>query len=139
MIDLTASRLQRPVHSATRQRALIDYLRAMLLNPPCQVERIHAIFLDNMRSCVGDAPLGCGRTGSLTLRMREVFGKALALDASGILIAHNHPSGECRPSQFDIDATRRLNMVAKTLDIELLDHLIFTQDDVYSMRAGGEL
>lgn len=139
MIDLVVSRFKRPDHSATQQRAMVDYLRAMLLDPPCGVERIHAIFLDNMRGYVGDAPLGSGGRGSLTIRMREVFGKALALDANGILIAHNHPSGECRPSQFDIDSTSRLNTVAKTLDIELLDHLIFTHDDVYSMRAGGAL
>lgn len=97
------------------------------------------MFLDEQRAYLDDAPMGSGCAGSMSVRMREIFGHALAVGASGILVAHNHPSGQCRPSQFDIDATRRLKTVAQALDIELLDHLIFTQDAVYSMRAGGNL
>jgi DNA repair protein RadC len=71
--------------------------------------------------------------------MRGLLGEALRLDAVGIILAHNHPSGQCRPSERDISATRRLCDVAKALDIALIDHLIFTEDAVYSMRAGGLL
>ena len=124
---------------AARQRAMVDFLRAMVLKPADGCERFHVIFLDHARAYLGAAPLGEGGTGSLSVRMREVFGKALSLDAKGIIIAHNHPSGECRPSQGDIDATSRLNTIAKAVDIELLDHLIITHDAVYSMRAGGRL
>jgi DNA repair protein RadC len=122
-----------------RQRAMVDFLRAMVLRPADGIERFHVIFLDQARAYLGDAPLGEGGARSLSVRMREVFGKALSVDAKGIVIAHNHPSGECRPSQRDIDATSRLNTIAKAVDIELLDHLIITHDAVYSMRAGGRL
>lgn len=125
--------------SDVRQRAMVDFLRAMVLEPADGGERFHAIFLDSTRAYLDDVPLGRGRARTLSVRMRDVFGKALSLDASGIIIAHNHPSGMCRPSQCDIDATRRLNTVAKALDIDLLDHLIFTHDAVCSMRAGGNL
>jgi len=122
-----------------RQRALVDYMRAMVTNGPEQRERFHAVFLDRVHAVLGDAPMGEGGQGALSIRMREVFAHALGVGATGLIIAHNHPSGQCRPSQSDIDATRRLKQVANALDIELVDHLIITHDAVYSMRAGGNL
>lgn len=119
--------------------ATVDWLRAMVVGPPALGERFHAMFFDESRTCLGDASVGLGNSGTIGLRMRDLFGRALSVRASGLLIAHNHPSGLCRPSQFDIVATRRLKEVGLALDIELLDHLIFTQDAVYSMRAGGNL
>lgn len=139
MIELLSKRHARSVDARARQRAMIDYLKAMVICNTLSIERIHVVFFDRDRSFLGDAPLGQGVEGSLTLRMREVFGKALAMDAHGFIIAHNHPSGNCRPSQHDIDATARLNSIVRSLDIELFDHLIFTQQAVYSMRAGGQL
>jgi len=133
------SRSDRSVGSATRQQAVVDFLRSMVLAPADQGERFHAIFLDSARAYLGDGTLGEGGAGSMSVRMRDVLGRALSLDADAIIIAHNHPSGECRPSEHDIKATDRLNMVAQALDIDLLDHLIFTHDAVYSMRAGGKL
>ena len=71
--------------------------------------------------------------------MRDVFSQALSLGASAIILAHNHPSGNCRPSAQDILATRKFGEIANALDIALLDHLILTDTSVYSMRAGGLL
>lgn len=143
MIDFVSNRSvfrssREPV-SALHQSAILDFLRAMVLKPGDGGEQFHAIFFGPARVYLGDAPLGIGGARSLSVRMREVFGKALSLDAHGLIIAHNHPSGLCRPSQCDIDSTSRLNTMAKALDIDLLDHLIFTHDAVYSMRAGGNL
>jgi DNA repair protein RadC len=76
---------------------------------------------------------------ALAFRMRALLGEALRRDASGMILAHGHPSGHCRPSSRDIAVTRRLADVALALDISLIDHLIFTPDAVYSMRAGGLL
>lgn len=116
--------------------ATIDFLRAMVVTEPHQIERFHALFVDGDRSHLGDAPMGLGEAHSLTLRMRELFARALSVRAAGILLAHNHPSGDCRPSRADILSTRKVEQVAKALDIELLDHLIFTKAAVFSMRAG---
>lgn len=122
-----------------RTAAMIDYLRSVVLTPPAQHERGHAIFVDAQRACLGDAAFGMGSKGTLQLRMRGLFGEALRLRATGIILAHNHPSGQCQPSGCDIDATRRLQGIARALDIVLIDHLIFTAEAVYSMRAGGML
>lgn len=132
----------RPNECQCREARLIDmigYLRRVVLQAPEHGERCHAVFMDTQRRYLCDEPVGRGDISCLTLRMRELFSRALAVEASAIIVAHNHPSGVCRPSQLDIDATRRLSGIAKALDIELLDHLIFTHNAVYSMRAGGNL
>jgi len=118
---------------------MVDYLRSLVLAPPLRHERGHAIFLDARGNWLGDAPCGIGTLSSLSLRMRGLLGDALRHDAAGIILAHSHPSGACRPSGCDIATTRRLVDVARALDIALIDHLIFTTDAVYSMRAGGLL
>lgn len=122
-----------------RAGAMIAYLRGIVLAPPAHHERGHAVFLGSNSAWLGDAPCGFGTMTALTLRMRALLGEALRHDAAGIILAHSHPSGHCRPSGCDIAATRRLVEVARALDITLVDHLIFTTDAVYSMRAGGLL
>ncbi|RNJ62389.1 MAG: DNA repair protein [Porphyrobacter sp. IPPAS B-1204] len=107
------------------------------LPPPVTHERGHAVFVDANSIWLGDAPCGIGTMSTLSLRLRGLLGDALRHDAAGIILAHSHPSGHCRPSGCDIAATRRLADIAKALDIALIDHLIFTSDTIYSMRAGG--
>ncbi len=118
---------------------MIAYLHGVVLSPPVTRERGHAIFVDADSVWLGDAPCGIGTMTNLSLRLRALLGEALRHDAAGIILAHSHPSGQCRPSGCDIAATRRLVEVARALDIALIDHLIFTADAVYSMRAGGLL
>jgi DNA repair protein RadC len=136
------ARPQMPVPTLSpeqRTASLIAYLRSVVLAPPAVHERGHAIFVDAAQVWLGDAPFGMGSLGTLSVRMRALLGEALRLDAAGIILAHSHPSGQCRPSGCDIAATRRLVDVARALDIALIDHLIVTTDAVYSMRAGGLL
>ena len=122
-----------------RLTGMIEYLRAQVHREPDHFERFHVVFLDPTRRAVADQTMGQGSIGLLRVRMRELFARALSLEATGIIIAHNHPSGICRPSTTDIAETQRLAAVGQTLDIELVDHLIFTRKSVYSMRAGGDL
>ncbi|WP_379922504.1 JAB domain-containing protein [Erythrobacter sp. R86502] len=125
--------------SGQRAATMIAHLRGSVLAPPLCHERAHAIFVDADRVQIGDQSCGIGTINTLTLRMRTLLAEALRRDAAGIILAHSHPSGHCRPSRSDIAATRRLAEVARALDIALIDHLIFTHEAVYSMRAGGFL
>lgn len=126
-------------HAASHAEAMVRYLRSAVLARPVHVERFHAIFVDSRRTYLGDAAMGRGGSSSLSIRMRELFQTALSVGASGLIVAHNHPSGDCRPSPGDISATLRLREIAGALDIELIDHFIVTETAVYSMRAGGYL
>lgn len=75
----------------------------------------------------------------MTLRARHIFARAFYHDASGLLLVHNHPSGDVRPSTQDIESTRYLVSLAEALDLCLIDHLIVGSGRAYSMRAGGKL
>ena len=120
-------------------QAMITRLRDLLLSPPTHVERFYVVFWDSGRRVSGMTPLGQGSEAVLTVCIRDLFHHALKAEASAILMAHNHPSGDCRPSKNDLESTERIARIARYLDIELIDHLIFSQTGMYSMRKRGEL
>ncbi len=119
--------------------SMVDLLRRRL-NPHGEThENFHALFLDKKQRLVGEKTILGHQSASIRTRSRVLFTGALAARAHGLIIAHNHPSGRCEPSQADIDSTRKLSNLSRALDIELLDHLIITSTKAYSMRAGGPL
>lgn len=128
-----------PLPQAARCAALVDYLRGLVLAAPVGFERCQALFVDRQHRYLGDTAFGMSGMNMLSLRMRAMFSEAFRLEAHGIILAHNHPSGQCRPSACDIAATQRLQEIARALDITVIDHLIFTTEAAYSMRAGGLL
>jgi DNA repair protein RadC len=73
----------------------------------------------------------------VTLPLREILSEALRLGADGLIIAHNHPSGDPTPSRTDLDATRELAATARNLGIRLVDHLILGGGEVTSLRGLG--
>ncbi|KUO54003.1 MAG: hypothetical protein APF82_08310 [Sphingomonadales bacterium BRH_c42] len=119
--------------------AMLLYLREQIFAHGGGNEHLHAIFLDADRGFLADRRIVSGNGTALALRMRALFTMALQIGSRSLIVAHNHPSGDCRPSVHDIAATRRMAAIAAALDIELLDHIIITPDRAYSMRAGGDL
>lgn len=75
-----------------------------------------------------------GDISSAIINPREVFKVAILTNARSIIVAHNHPSGNCDPSPEDKQLTDRLVQSGKLLDIPLLDHLIVTEHDHYSFK-----
>jgi len=71
--------------------------------------------------------------------MRSIIADAAAHGSAGILLAHNHPSGDGTPSETDLRATRRLASAADALGCRIIDHLIYAKTDVTSFRALGLL
>jgi DNA repair protein RadC len=71
--------------------------------------------------------------------LREIIKDAALHGSAGIVLAHNHPSGDARPSDRDCRATRRLAAAAEALDCTILDHLIFGGADCSSLRQLGYL
>ena len=71
--------------------------------------------------------------------LREIIADATEYRSAGIVLAHNHPSGDSRPSDCDCRATRRLATVAEALDCAVLDHLVFSGTDCTSFRRMGLL
>ncbi|MDQ8755683.1 JAB domain-containing protein [Sphingosinicella sp. LHD-64] len=102
-------------------------------------EKLVVLHLDVERRMIGLDEGPVDNEDSVLFPMRAIIGAALALDARGLVIAHNHPSGDPRPSRADIRATRRLAETAGALDIRLHDHLIFAGADCRSFRELGLL
>lgn len=70
---------------------------------------------------------------------RQVVAQALKYDASGIILAHNHPGGDPTPSRNDIDKTQDILSACRSLDIRLLDHVVVTKDRYYSFMEAGRI
>lgn len=80
-----------------------------------------------------------GDPGGVGLPLRTIILDAARHGSAAILIAHNHPSGDCRPSDSDLRATRRLATAAEAVDCRLADHLIFGGTECTSLRSLGYL
>ncbi|MFZ1743769.1 MAG: JAB domain-containing protein [Pontixanthobacter sp.] len=102
-------------------------------------ERLLVIFCDHAKQYLLDEEMGWGTSGNVRFNMVKLFRRSLELDAACLLLVHNHPSGQCLPSDDDIDSTRRLAATAQALGLTILDHLIVTQRQCYSLRAGALL
>ena len=83
--------------------------------------------------------LACGTGDSVSVTVRRIVDYALKNRASGILIAHNHPSGKVRPSQADVELTYVILETLANVDVALLDHYIFCGTEYYSFEEDGKL
>jgi DNA repair protein RadC len=102
-------------------------------------EQTHAIFVDGQKRYISDETIANGGTKAVSLRCRALFQRALTLEAAGIVLAHNHPSGEARASASDIAVTDELVRVGSRLELTIIDHLIVTSREVFSMKRAGLL
>ncbi len=112
--------------------ALLDYLNLAMSHN--SVEQARALYLDSRNVLLREEELGNGSVDECPIYVREVITRALDLGASGIILVHNHPSGDPQPSRMDIDLTRRLKAAARTMDITLVDHLIVAHGNYVSFR-----
>jgi DNA repair protein RadC len=101
-------------------------------------EFLVALFLKG-NQVVSKKTITIGTDNQTLISEKEIIRQAIKENAQGIIIAHNHPSGECYPSREDRLATNRLKDVCKNLDINLLDHLIITKEKYYSFKENGGL
>ena len=73
-----------------------------------------------------------GGIASTTVDLRLLLKKTLEVGATGLLIAHNHPTGNLHPSEADLSLIKKIKVAAQVIDIELLDHLIVSENDYFS-------
>lgn len=89
-------------------------------------ETLRILFLDNSRRLIADERLQNGTLSQLAIFPRTIFRRALEHNAAGLILVHNHPSGDPSPSEEDISATKRLEVIGRSLDVEIVDHIIVT-------------
>lgn len=102
-------------------------------------ERIHLALLDADRRLIFDEPLSEGGLQGVTGNLRRIVGRGIGIDAAGVVLMHNHPSGDVRPSAADIAETRRIAFLLGNLDLPLVDHLVVAGNAIFSMREASML
>lgn len=102
-------------------------------------ETLAVAHLDAGRRLIDLVVIEAGSESHVDLPVRRIVEDALRLGAAGLIVGHNHPSGDAQPSWDDVEATRELAETAARLGIRLHDHLIFAGEDISSLRSLGLL
>lgn len=132
---LIKSRLKDPIFSDLGE--LANYLLSILGKEP--IEQLRVMFLDARNRLIADEVFGRGTVNRVCAYPREIMKRALELNATALILAHNHPSGGTHPSPEDIEMTAEIKAAAETLSIVLQDHLIVGGESWSSFRRMGLL
>tara|TARA_B100000614_G_scaffold192370_1_gene173478 strand:+ start:229 stop:1128 length:900 start_codon:yes stop_codon:yes gene_type:complete len=116
---------------------LMAYLRTAMANET--EEQLRMLSLDTKNQLIADDILMHGDADSIPLRPRKVAKRALELDATKVILVHNHPSGDHKPSKEDIQMTRRIKTALSHLGVTLSDHIIIGRSGSTSFRESGNL
>ena len=103
------------------------------------VEQFKVLLLNRANKVLGIFEVSSGSATGTVADPKLIFAAAIITNACGIILAHNHPSGNLQPSQADIDLTRRMKEGGKLLEIQVLDHVILTSEGYYSFADEGLL
>lgn len=117
-------------------QAVLDYCAVAVRG---EVERFHVLFLDRKNRLISDERMAIGTVDHVPIYPREVVKRALLLNASALILVHNHPAGDPEPSGADISMTQRLKEACDVLGLTLHDHIIVGAGREVSLRALGKL
>ncbi len=110
--------------------------QAARLLKPCIAQLDHeelwGLFLNQENRLISIEMLTKGSLDATIIDARTILRRSLLNNASKVIVAHNHPSGNPAPSQMDIEQTRKVRTACKVLDIPLLDHIILAEDNYFS-------
>ncbi len=131
--SLKAAVVARPVIGGWQP--LLDYLHAAQAHGIN--EQVRVLYLNSKNFLIRDEVLTDGTINEATVHTREVIRRALELGAAGLILVHNHPSGDPSPSPADISLTAEIVTAARMFEIAVLDHVIVGHAGHTSMRAAG--
>lgn len=117
--------------------ALLDYCHTTMAHR--EIEQFRVFYLDRKNVLIADEEQAKGTVDHVPVYPREVAKRALELNASALILVHNHPSGDPTPSQSDIDMTTRIQDACTALGLILHDHLIIGKSTELSFRSEGYL
>jgi DNA repair protein RadC len=117
--------------------ALLDYCHTSMAHR--ETEQFRVLYLDRKNTLIADEEQAQGTVDHVPVYPREVVKRALELNASALILVHNHPSGDPTPSSADISMTQQVKQAAHVLGLVLHDHLIIGKSCEVSFRASGHL
>ncbi len=124
-------------HVVSSWDALLDYCHTVMAHR--ETEQFRVLYLDRKNVIIADEEQGKGTVDHVPVYPREVAKRALELNASALILVHNHPSGDPTPSQADIDMTQQVLAACQALGMTLHDHLIIGKSTELSFRSEGYL
>jgi DNA repair protein RadC len=135
---------RRRVQSTAMERAIINSSAsaAALLKPvlsDLSHEEFWVIYLNNSNRFLGLKQISKGGLTGTIADPRKIFKLALELKSTGLILSHNHPSGNLEPSQADKNLTKQMQKAGNALQISILDHLILSSKGYYSFSDEGEI
>lgn len=116
-------------------RQIYERFRDRLLH--LRKERFYALLLDGKNRLIREEMVSEGTLTASLVHPREVFGPAIREGAASLVVLHNHPSGDARPSAEDMEVTRRLRKAGEIVGIPILDHLVMGRTTYYSFAEQG--
>ncbi len=117
-------------------KLVAEYLQTKIGNR--KEEHFVILYLDTRNKLLNEE-ISVGTLNASLVHPREVFKKAIKENTAQIIVAHNHPSGDSKPSEEDISTTKRLIDVGRLVGISIIDHLIITSDQYFSFKEKGIL
>lgn len=136
-ITLLEKRVFKAGPALSSPAAVRDYLRLKLVEEPNEVFAV--VFLDSQHQVLAYEPLFKGSVDQTSVYPRVVVQRALALNASALILAHQHPSGVTEPSVADRALTDRLKAALAMVDVRVVDHFIVGKGNPYSFAEAGLL
>ena len=134
-----AKRIARPVNEdnkkITTSEQVYELLRYECINQTKEI--FFVINLDIKNNLLKVSKIAMGGKSQIALNMNDIYRDAIKIGASSIILVHNHPSGDTKPSTADITFTYKAIEASKVLDIELLDHIVISNAGYTSLRAEG--
>lgn len=127
--------MHRPILSGWQ--ALLDYCHTAMSH--AEIEEFRVLFLDRKNVLIADEAQARGTVDHVPVYPREIIRRALELNASALILVHNHPSGDPTPSDADISMTAQVAQAASTMGITVHDHLIIGKSRELSFRSEGLL
>lgn len=141
IVEAAAQRLARSRilqrHVISSWDAVLDYCHTAMAHR--DTEQFRVLFLDRKNVLVADEAQAQGTVDHVPVYPREVVKRALELNASALILVHNHPSGDPTPSEADIMMTQQIQTAAEALGLTLHDHLVIGKSRELSFRSEGLL
>ena len=118
-------------------KALNDYLHVSLAHS--RREHFRVLFLNSRNALIADEEMGVGTVNQAPVYVREVIHRALDVGATALILVHNHPSGDPKPSRDDMQLTNHVRDAARVLGLHLHDHVIVSETGIQSFKSLGLL
>jgi len=114
----------------TSSKAVFEIMQPIIGDIPH--EEFWVLYLNNSNKIIHKNQLSSGGITGTLVDIRILFKKALELSSVAVVLCHNHPSGNLKPSKSDLDLTKKIHEAGKSLDIKILDHLLITEKAYFS-------